>query len=172
MKNTKIRLPAVEEVQNAIQALKLSTIDGVAPVNEKARREAAELYAEIKNQMDFIKETLLEPLGTQIKQLEPFTEFFPEDGEKVVLADGALDTEIDQAVIEDLTWTEVKKVITVGQQLLTDMGRDDLVTKYKKVLGKKAPKLEVKDLAAADKKLLEKNPSLTFLMGEIKVING
>jgi len=120
---------------------------------EAGRRELAEMYKAITLKTKEL-ETLGAPLEGILKASGLFVEFFP-DLIKVVLQEGAENTEIDDLVLNDLTFAEMREMIKVTEVGLRSIGREDLITKHKKHLGtRKAPSLLVKDVTKAEKSAL------------------
>lgn len=111
-------------------------------------------YLKLSKELEIL-EKKMESLAIILKKEQPFVEFFPTEERKVQLLEGAKMTEVDNQVVEELTFAELKKIVKVTEVALKELGREELILKYKKETGKKAPSLQVKPLSKEDWKKLQ-----------------
>ena len=147
-----ILILAHDQIQETVKMLK-GTIPGT-PAYQEALNNAAEAYRGYQ-----IAKTRLEDefstLEATLKSVDPFKVFFPATLDKVVLSEGAVLTEIDNKVIEELTYTELKAIVKVTEKSLEDLGRSELIPRYKKETGRKAGSLRYTAVNKDEKKLIE-----------------
>ncbi len=149
--DTNFDLTTISAKVENFKRLKDAGITGLA--FDAGRRELAEIYKGVALKTKEL-EALGAPLEGILKTSGLFVEFFP-DLNKVLLQEGAEITEIDELVLNDLTFDEMRSMIKVTEVGLRSIGREDLIVKHKKHTGTfKAPSLQVKPVTKDEKKAI------------------
>ena len=86
--------------------------------------------------------------GTEIvKEVEPGVGFdFTDLGTTVTVKNGGNNSEIAPGVFDNLNLDEIKKIAKVTEKGLKDIGKEDLIAKYKTITGARANSVMYKSL--------------------------
>ena len=84
--------------------------------------------------------------SSQILQDENFNESFLDLGLSVSYAKGAFMSEIKEGVFDELSLDEIKKAAKVTEKGLKEIGKAELIEKYKVVTGTKSPSVKIQRL--------------------------
>ena len=77
---------------------------------------------------------------------ETFSKDFEDLGITIATQPGATNTAIDSAVAEELTYAEIKQSAKFTEKALKEIGKENLIEKYKKVVGTKAAFVTYKEI--------------------------
>ena len=82
-----------------------------------------------------------------VKEIEPGVGFdFPDLGTTVTIKNGGNNSEIGSEIFDELSLDEIKKAAKVSEKSLKEIGKEDLIAKYKKITGAKANSVMYKSL--------------------------
>ena len=84
--------------------------------------------------------------SAQILEDENFNEKFLDLGLSVAYAKGASMSEIKADVFDELSLEEIKRVAKVTEKSLKEIGKSELIEKYKVVTGTKSPSVKINRL--------------------------
>lgn len=156
-----LTLPERTTIQNKADNLRrLVDAKITGPAYEAALWDATDSFREYQQNLKTLEATY-EAIEGVLKTQEPFDVFYIATLDKVTLSEGAIQTEISNAVVEELTFGDLKKIVKVTETALTELGRPDLITKYKRTLpNRKARSLKWSPVNAKEKALLLEGKSL------------
>ena len=82
-----------------------------------------------------------------VETVEPGVNFsFPDLGTTVTIKNGGNNSEISSEIFDELSIDDIKAAAKVSEKSLKDIGKEDLIAKYKKITGAKANSVMYKSL--------------------------
>ena len=114
--------------------------------SKQSLKDKARFIAAVKNLTDSIDD-IVKNFSNDIRAAgSEFEENFDDLGLGVVLRKGAAISEIDNNVFDEMTVDEIKSSAKITEKALKELGKDDLIGKYKKITGEKTPSVAVTKL--------------------------
>lgn len=122
----------------------LMTIKTVGTENGMSLKDKAHFLAVAKSLTSAI-EYYVKLWGSEVAEKEETFEF-PDLGVKVMGVKGGSLSKIADGIFNDLSLDEIKKCASITEKGLKEIGKEDLIAKYKMVTGNKANSCQVKSL--------------------------
>lgn len=135
------------DVSEFIKTLKTVMTD----MSEKAKSEPIDnidkgAFIIAAKDLESILDDYVKRWSDELKSDPNFTADFPALGKKIVIQPGAEITEISADIFSELSKDELIKAAKISEKSLKDIGRADLIQKYKKITGIKSPSVAIKKL--------------------------